>query len=158
MDLPSFCDVSILGAGPAGSSAAALWHRGGFSTVVLEKQQFPRFVIGESLLPRCMDLLGEANLLEAAKSRNYIIKRGALFLRGSERCDFNFAFQHTKGWEWTWQVPRADFDKTLADAVEARGVPFAYQREVTAVEPGAAPLVTISDPAGARQTIRARFV
>lgn len=158
MELPSSCDVVVIGAGPAGSSSAALLHKAGFSVAVVEKQTFPRFVIGESLLPRVMDLLGEADLLEAASGRGYIVKRGALFLRGEERCDFNFSDQHTKGWDHTWQVPRADFDKTLADAVEARGVPFAYQREVTAVEPGTAPLVTISDPAGGKQTIRARFV
>jgi flavin-dependent dehydrogenase len=158
MDLPSFCDVTILGAGPAGSSAAALLHQAGFSTVVLEKQQFPRFVIGESLLPRCMDLLAEANLLEAAQGRNYIVKRGALFLRGPERCDFNYGLQHTKGWEWTWQVQRADFDKTLADAVAQRGVPFAYQHEVVGVDFAGAPTVTFADPAGRRRTIQSRFV
>jgi flavin-dependent dehydrogenase len=158
MDLPASCDVTILGAGPAGSSAAALLHQAGFSTVVLEKQQFPRFVIGESLLPRCMDLLAEANLLEAAKSRNYIVKRGALFLRGRERCDFNYEQQHTKGWEWTWQVPRADFDKTLADAVAQRGVPVAYQHEVVGVDFDGAATVTFADPSGRRRTIQSRFV
>ena len=158
MALPSSCDVVVIGAGPAGSSSAALLHKAGFSVAVVEKQKFPRFVIGESLLPRVMDLLGEADLLEAASSRGYTIKRGALFLRGNERCDFNFSDQHTKGWDHTWQVPRADFDKTLADAVEARGVPFAYEREVVAVEPGAAPVVTVASADGKRQTIRARFV
>jgi flavin-dependent dehydrogenase len=158
MDLPSFCDVTILGAGPAGSSAAALLHQAGFSTVVLEKQQFPRFVIGESLLPRCMDLLAEANLLEAARSRNYIVKRGALFLRGPERCDFNYGLQHTKGWEWTWQVQRADFDKTLADAVAQRGVPFAYQHEVVGVDFAGAPTVTFADATGRRRTLQSRFI
>ncbi|HEX4382399.1 MAG TPA: NAD(P)/FAD-dependent oxidoreductase [Myxococcales bacterium] len=158
MNLPGSCDVTILGAGPAGSSSAALLSQAGFSVVVLEKEQFPRFVIGESLLPRCMDLLTEANLLEAAKSRNYIVKRGALFLRGEERCDFNFAMQHTKGWEWTWQVPRADFDQTLADAVVARGVPFAWKHEVVAVDFSGQPTVTYVDPDGARRSIRSRFV
>ena len=50
MNLPDACDVTILGAGPAGSSSAALLQQAGFSVVVLEKEQFPRFVIGESLL------------------------------------------------------------------------------------------------------------
>jgi flavin-dependent dehydrogenase len=158
MNLPDSCDVTILGAGPAGSSSAALLTQAGFSAVVLEKEQFPRFVIGESLLPRCMDNLAEAGLLEAAKSRNYIVKRGALFLRGEERCDFNFAMQFTKGWEWTWQVPRADFDKTLADAVAARGVPIAYKHEVVGVDFSGQPAVTYVAPDGARRTIRSRFV
>jgi len=158
MNLPASCDVTILGAGPAGSSAAALLHQAGFSVVVLEKQHFPRFVIGESLLPRCMDLLTEAGLIEAVRSRNYIVKRGALFLRGAERCDFNYGVQHTKGWDWTWQVPRADFDKTLADAVAGRGVPFAYGHEVVGVDFSGVPTVIFVDDTGRRRHIESRFV
>ena len=75
-------DVLIIGAGPAGSSAAALLHKQGFKLLVVEKLTFPRFVIGESLLPHCMDLLKEADLLEAVEARQYIHKGGAVFLRG----------------------------------------------------------------------------
>lgn len=158
MDLPRSCDVLVIGAGPAGSSSAALLSQAGYSVAVVEKQNFPRFVIGESLLPHCMDLLAEANLLEAVRARDYIIKRGALFLRGDDRCDFNFRDQHTNGWDHTWQVPRADFDKTLADAVAARGVPFAYEQEVTAVDLSSKPKATVVDREGHAQEISARFV
>ena len=68
------CDVLIIGAGPSGTTAAALMRKAGFNAVVVEKQRFPRFVIGESLLPRCMDLLQEAGMLNAVNSRNYLIK------------------------------------------------------------------------------------
>jgi flavin-dependent dehydrogenase len=152
-------DVLIIGAGPAGSSAAALAHQAGLSTLVVEKQRFPRFVIGESLLPHCMDLLAEAGLLEAAAARNYLVKRGALFLRESERSDFSFGDQHTKGWDYTWQVPRADFDQTLANAVAARGVPFLFEHDVKAVDVARAhPRVTIAGPGGEERHIEARFV
>lgn len=152
------CDVLIIGAGPAGSSAAALFHKAGIDCAIVEKTQFPRFVIGESLLPHCMDLLGEADLLDACWARDYIIKRGALFLRGEQRCDFDFSTQFTRGWDHTWQVPRADFDKTLADTVQARGVPIYYQHEVRAVRPGSPWLVTVADPDGGIHDIQARFV
>jgi len=152
------CDVLVIGAGPAGSSSAALLQKAGLDVLVVEKESFPRFVIGESLLPHCMDLLQEADLLEAAETRGYIVKRGALFLREDERCDFSFAAQHTRGWEYTWQVPRADFDQALADAVAARGVPFLYRHEVKSVDVSSErPLVAVVGPDGAGQ-IRARFV
>jgi flavin-dependent dehydrogenase len=153
------CDVLVIGAGPAGSSAAALLHKAGFTSIVVEKQKFPRFVIGESLLPRCMDLLQEADLLPAVEARGYIVKNGALFLRGEEKSDFNFANKHTKGWDYTWQVPRADFDWTLVQAVAARGPQFLFEHSVTAVDMSrASPVVTIEDPAGGKHEVTARFV
>ncbi len=124
---------------------------------MVERETFPRFVIGESLLARCMDLLEEADLLDAVKSRNYLVKRGALFVRGNERADIDFADQFTPGWTWTWQVPRADFDLTLANAVVERGAPLFYGHEVTAVTTEPHPELRIRGPAGDR-TLRARHV
>ena len=60
-------DVLVIGAGPAGSIASSIIHQQGFKVKVVEKEKFPRFVIGESLLPRVMDHLEEAKLLEAVK-------------------------------------------------------------------------------------------
>lgn len=152
-------DVLIIGAGPAGSSAAALLHKQGFKLLVVEKQIFPRFVIGESLLPHCMDLLKEADLLDAVEAQNFIHKCGAVFLRGDETCNFDFSDQFTAGWKYTFQVPRADFDKTLADAVAARGVEILYGHGVTAIsfnDNGTA--VTIEPPDKIARIISARFV
>jgi flavin-dependent dehydrogenase len=152
-------DVLIIGAGPAGASAAALLHQQGFSVLVVEKQTFPRFVIGESLLPHCMDLLREADLLAAVEARQFMHKPGAVFLRGQQSCNFDFSSQFTAGWDHTFQVPRADFDLTLADAVAARGVPIWYAHGVTALtQADDHAVVTIEAPdKGARQ-VAARFV
>jgi flavin-dependent dehydrogenase len=152
-------DVLIIGAGPAGSSAAALLHKQGFKLLVIEKQIFPRFVIGESLLPHCMDLLKEANLLDAVEAQGFIHKCGAVFLRGYETCNFDFSDQFTAGWKYTFQVPRADFDQTLADTVAARGVEILYGHGVTAIsfnENGA--IVTVESPDKISQKVSARFV
>jgi flavin-dependent dehydrogenase len=157
--MPTDVDVLIIGAGPAGSMAAALLHREGFRLLVCEKQRFPRFVIGESLLPHCMDMLQEADLLECVERQNFIHKHGAVFKRGQAACNFDFSAQFTAGWKYTFQVPRAEFDKTLADAVQARGVEILYEHGVTDVQSdGSGATVTLEQPDGHRRTVTARFV
>ena len=157
-DLPSHVDTLVIGAGPAGAAAAAVLRQRGHSVIVVEKSTFPRFVIGESLLPRSMDLLEAAGLLDAASTRGYLKKHGAAFLRGDELASFDFSLQHTPGWSWTWQVPRDDFDKTLADAVVGMGVPVFYAHTVRDVLPGPPAQVRIADGAGVEHTITATFV
>ncbi len=156
--VPSNVDVLIIGAGPAGVAAASLLQRQGHDILVLEKATFPRFVIGESLLPHSMDLLKTTGLIEAATSRGYLRKYGAAFLRGDELASFDFSEQHTAGWSWTWQVPRDDFDKTLADAAADMGVPVLYEHTVTDVSTGKPSTVQVVDADGGEHTITARFV
>ena len=127
-------DVLVIGAGPAGCIAAAMIHKAGFKVVVVEKEKFPRFVIGESLLPRCMEVLEDADLLDAVKAKKFQEKNGAKFLRDGQVADYVFKEQFTNGWHWTWQVPRADFDKTLADEVQRKGVPIKFETTVTGIE------------------------
>ncbi len=127
-------DVLVIGAGPAGTVAASIVNKAGYKVRIVEKMKFPRFVIGESLLPRCMEALEEAGFLDAVKEKIFQEKGGAKFVKNGKICDYRFAEQFTKGWEWTWQVPRAEFDKTLADTVEKMGVPIDYETTVTAIE------------------------
>src|SRR6478609_4178410 len=115
-------DVLVIGAGPAGTVAAAMINKEGFKVKIVEKQKFPRFVIGESLLPRCMEHLNEAGFLDAVKAQGFQEKFGAKFVRGKQIADFNFSDQFSEGWKWTWQVPRGVFDKTLADEAARQGV------------------------------------
>jgi len=127
-------DVLIIGAGPSGCVAAAYLQNKGLSIKVVEKSKFPRFVIGESLLPRCMDHFEEVGLLECLKERNYEVKAGARFLKDDIVCNFDFSKKHTPGWDWTWQVPRADFDDTLAKEIIKKGVDVAFEHEVVDVK------------------------
>lgn len=152
-------DVLIIGAGPSGSVAGAILKERGFDVTIVEKTQFPRFVIGESLLPRCMDILREANLVDVIEKADFQKKYGALFMQGKGECDFDFSEQYTAGSTWTWQVPRADFDKTLADEVERRGVSIHYQTTVTDVQFFADKVVTAIESAeGEKKTIESNYI
>ena len=102
-------DVLVIGAGPSGTVAASIIKKAGYSVKIIEKMKFPRFVIGESLLPRCMEALEEAGFLEAVKQKKFQEKFGAKFVHDGKISDFFFADQYTKGWTWTWQVPRGEF-------------------------------------------------
>ena len=156
---PTDVDVLIIGAGPAGAMAAAQLQRAGFRLLVVEKHTFPRFVIGESLLPHTMDLLKEVGLLEAVENCGFMKKTGAVFMRGNQVCNFDFANQSAAGWQYTYQVPRAEFDKAIADAVAARGVEILYGHSVAAVKfmNGQAE-VALDLPGGGQRNVTARFV
>lgn len=152
-------DVLIIGAGPAGTLAAALLQREGFRVLIVEQQVFPRFVIGESLLPSSMTLLAEAGLLAAVEQQHFLLKTGAVFLRGGDECNFDFANRLGTGPNYAYQVPRADFDQALAAAVAARGVEVRFQHSVTAVDlAGDEAVATVRQPDGTPREIRARFI
>jgi flavin-dependent dehydrogenase len=152
-------DVLVIGAGPAGTVAASIIHQAGYTVKIVEKLKFPRFVIGESLLPRSMEALEEAGFIDAIKEKGFQEKFGAKFVKGDAVCDFTFKEQHTPGWNWTWQVTRADFDKTLADTVEKMGVPVSYETTVTDIKfNGSDSLTTVEDTEGNKTEIQARFI
>lgn len=152
-------DVLVIGAGPAGTVAASIINKAGFKVKIIEKQKFPRFVIGESLLPRCMEALTEAGFVDALKEKGFQEKSGAKFVKDGKICDYFFADQFTPGWNWTWQVPRAEFDKTLADTVEKMGVSICYETTVTGITfNGSDSVTTVEDINGNKTEIEARFI
>ena len=120
-------DVVILGAGPAGSTAANLLALEGHDVLVLEKEQFPRFHVGESLLPADLDLFARLGV-EAGALSPYLRKRGAVFLdeRSGDRVDFAFEDGLPGTHDHAFQVDRATFDHMLAEHAAARGAEFRY--------------------------------
>ncbi len=153
-------DVLVIGAGPSGTVAASIVNKQGYKVKIVEKLKFPRFVIGESLLPRCMEALEEAGFLEALKKKNFQEKFGAKFVKEGRICDFNFSESFTEGWKWTWQVPRAEFDQVLVDEVQKMGVPVEFETGVTDIrfDDSGASITTVEDAAGNKKEIAAKFI
>jgi flavin-dependent dehydrogenase len=152
-------DVLVIGAGPSGTVAASIINKSGLKVKVVEKQKFPRFVIGESLLPRCMEHLEAAGFLEAIKKKGFQEKFGAKFVKGDRVSDFNFSDQFSNGWTWTWQVPRAEFDKILSDEIQRMGVEVSFETGVTDIKfQGTDSVTTVEDIHGNKSEIEARFI
>ena len=127
-------DVLIIGAGPAGSVAAQMLNKLGHQVIILEKERFPRFSIGESLLPQCMEFLEAAGMLDAVTAEAFQFKNGAAFSHAGKLTEFDFTQKFTPGWGTTFQVPRGRFDQILADSAEQSGVGIHYRHSITAVD------------------------
>ncbi|SBS65734.1 NAD(P)/FAD-dependent oxidoreductase [Vibrio splendidus] len=125
--------VVIIGAGPSGSIAASLLHKKGIDVRVIEKSLFPRFSIGESLLPACMEVIEQAGMSEAVADANFQFKDGAAFRKNGVYTAFNFEDKFSAGPGTTFQVQRGAFDKVLADTAEAQGVAIDYQHELMGI-------------------------
>jgi flavin-dependent dehydrogenase len=153
-------DVVIIGAGPAGSVAASKLLKEGVKVIVLEKTEFPRFVIGESLLPQCMEFLDDIGVLDRVEAHKFQYKSGALFFDGEDRvCEFLFSQKYTKGWEYTYQVKRSEFDKILSDFAEEKGADIRFKTAVTNFElKDGKPNVEYENSNGEKGTITSNFV
>nr|WP_209717445.1 NAD(P)/FAD-dependent oxidoreductase [Duganella sp. 1411] len=154
-------EILIVGAGPAGSVAAALLRQQGRQVLVIEREEFPRFSIGESLLPQSMAYLEQAGMLRAVVEAGFQFKNGAAFMRGGRYTDFDFRDKHSEGWGTTYQVQRAQFDHILAKEAARFGAEVRYRHEVMNIELGAngAPaLVTVKNPDGETYQVRAGFI
>ncbi len=121
--MPKTYDVAIIGGGPAGSHAGALLARQGYRVAIVEKETFPRFQIGESLLPASMPLLKESGFLEKLSSGRYLEKYGARFIDygSDEEVYFGFANGINDEINMAYEVPRADFDLDLLRHAETSG-------------------------------------
>lgn len=151
--------VAIVGAGPSGAIAAALLNQKGIDVLVLEKATFPRFSIGESLLPACMESIRAAGMLDAVNAAGFQFKNGAAFNREGRYISFDFTDKFSPGAGTTYQVQRAVFDKVLADDAERQGVTIRYQHEIEAVDVNAdKPVLYVKDAQGEPYQLQADFI
>ncbi|MGV8996673.1 MAG: NAD(P)/FAD-dependent oxidoreductase [Parvibaculaceae bacterium] len=152
-------DVVIIGAGPSGSVAAAMLADAGLSVEVLERAHFPRFSIGESLLPQAMEWLDEAGLLQDVVEAGFQHKNGATFSWGDREESFDFRDKSSSGWGTTYQVQREKLDLILAKGAARKGARVQFGQTVVAIRPHPTrPSLTVRDEAGNERVIDTRFI
>ncbi|MBA2433561.1 MAG: tryptophan 7-halogenase, partial [Chthoniobacterales bacterium] len=129
-------DVAIIGGGPAGSTAATLLARAGRRVIVCEREKFPRFHIGESLLPISMKTFTRLGVHEKFERAGFLRKYGGEMAGACSEKGVKFYFKdgYRSQTETSYQVPRAEFDKVLLDHAAENGAEVREQTPVKKVE------------------------
>jgi flavin-dependent dehydrogenase len=116
-------DVLVVGGGPGGSTAAGFLARGGLRVTLAEREAFPRFKVGESLIPTCMDICRRLGVLDRVLAHGFQMKYGATFHDQELGLQSTFDFKPGRPWPaFTLDVHRAEFDQILLDHAVAQGV------------------------------------
>ena len=116
-------DVIVVGGGPGGSSAATFLADAGLRVALFERERFPRFHVGESLMPATMLLLEDLGAKAAVEERGFQVKYGASFHDEEHGAEQTFYFLPGQPWpNYSYQVPRAEFDTVLLEHARKRGV------------------------------------
>ena len=151
--------VVVIGAGPSGAIAAALLKRKGHDVVIIEREHFPRFSIGESLLSHCIDFIEEAGMLEAVQAAGFQVKTGAAFAWGERYSAFDFGDTFSNGKPTTYQVQRGEFDKLLADQAALQGVDIRYGQTIVGADfSGDCRYLQVLRQNGSKYHLKAKFV
>ncbi|MEY2724735.1 MAG: hypothetical protein RLZZ458_602 [Planctomycetota bacterium] len=117
-------DVVVIGGGPAGTTTATLIAQKGFRVALYEREKFPRFHVGESLIPETYWTLKRLNMLDKMKASSFVVKRSVQFVspNGKASAPFYFADNNPHECSSTWQVVRSEFDHIMLNNAREHGV------------------------------------
>ena len=154
------CDVVVIGGGPGGSACATLLADQGYKVVLLERAQFPREHVGESLLPASIPVLEQIGVMSEIEAAGFVTKRGATLVWGKDPDPWSWYFADDPGQRPTsFQVVRSEFDHILLKNAANHGVDVRENHQVLDVEvEGERPTAVRYLYAGSAARINARFV
>src|SRR5215813_3540153 len=128
-------EVVVIGGGPAGAVAATILADAGHRVVVLERERFPRYHIGESLLSATLPILDAIGATPLIEAHGFLTKPGGTFQWGRQREPWSFWFREDPGGRpHAFQVVRAEFDQLLLENARDRGAEVREEHAVTAVD------------------------
>lgn len=159
-------DVAVIGGGPAGATVSTLVAMQGYRVLLLEREQFPRYQIGESLLPPTIGLCHRMGLGEALENAGFTPKNGGAWYWGSkDKPGWMFDFSEVAkaplvGRSWSYQVERSKFDELLLRNAQSKGVVVREQHRVEEIlyEHGRVAGVRYQDASGTHHTAHARYI
>ena len=155
-------DVVVIGGGPSGATVATLVAKAGFRVQLLEREHFPRYHIGESLIPETFWVLDRLGMLPKLQGSRFVEKHSVQFVTEQGKLSEPFYFGDYKPHEssQTWQVTRAEFDQMMLDNAREHGVDVQEGIRVLDVlfENGRAVGVRAIDEAGVESEIRSTIV
>jgi flavin-dependent dehydrogenase len=155
-------DVIVIGGGPAGSTVSTLIAQQGYKVELFEREHFPRFHIGESLIPETYWVLKRLNMLEKMKQSHFVRKYSVQFMNSRGKLSEPFYFRDNKPHECsdTWQVYRQEFDLMMLRNAQEHGVQVFEGTRVLEVlfEGERAVGVRVEDEQGQQREVRAQVV
>ena len=152
-------DVAIIGGGPGGSSTAAFLADRGLSVALFERETFPRFHVGESLMPATMLLLEQLGVRQEIDNHGFQVKYGASFIDEENGATQTFYFLPGQPWpNYSYQVPRAEFDTILLEHARKRGVTVHQPAAVEAVAVDGEGVTVTASADGEPLTVRAAML